>query len=56
MGPGASPEAIATIALRKQLEHDGVSDESQVRALVEDFGFAYVPEPRRATRAKYQTA
>jgi hypothetical protein len=44
LGPEASPDAIATIALRKQLLHDDVHDELEVRALVESFGFAYVPQ------------
>lgn len=47
VGPNASPDAIATLACRRQLQLDGLNDEGEVRTLVEDFGFEYVPESER---------
>jgi hypothetical protein len=58
VGPDASPDAIATIALRLQLEHDNVRDERAVRELVADFGFEYVAPPavRRGASGLYRMA
>lgn len=43
VGPDASPDAIATLACRRQLGREGVSDEDAVRELVEALGYEYVP-------------
>jgi hypothetical protein len=42
-GPGASPDAIATIACREVLRDRGVTDEAAVRADVQRRGFRYAP-------------
>ena len=47
VGPGASPDAIATIACRRLLQLDGIHDEGAVRQFVEHLDFAYVPERER---------
>lgn len=44
VGPGASPDAIATLACRVQLERDGLNNEQGVRELVEAFGYEYTPD------------
>lgn len=50
VGPSASPDAIATVALRRQLAMAGEKDEAAVRELVEGFGYRYVPERVRLLR------
>lgn len=44
VGPDASPDAIATLACRRQLRADGVHDEGAVRDLVTALGFDYVTD------------
>jgi len=53
VGPDASPDVIATIACRRQLEIDGLhATEAAVRELVEAFGFEYVPSREAAEQSK----
>lgn len=42
VGPGASPDAIATIGSRRELARQGVHDEREVMRLVESYGYEYV--------------
>jgi hypothetical protein len=51
VGPNASPDVIATIACRRQLEIDGLRGEAAVRELVEALGFAYVPTREQRERS-----
>lgn len=44
VGPGASADAIATLACRRMLHDDGDHDEAAVQSFVESLGYAYVPE------------
>jgi hypothetical protein len=52
VGPNASHDAIATVACRRQLQLDGITDEASVRELVERFGFNYEPQevPERESK------
>jgi len=48
VGPGASPDAIATVACRRHLELDGEYDERLVKEFVESLGYQYEPDQESA--------
>jgi hypothetical protein len=56
LGPGASPDAVATVACRAILARDGVTDETLVNELATAMGFEYVPsrEARSESGVSYR--